>query len=130
MLLAISLASKICLTGTHNQKIRCPNQGCNNVIERIQSLSIDSKEQREAKQSQLLSAEALLHKNNFRFRCRECQTEFCAGKKYLFLALAGSYRCFPSHFFLGCNSVPYHLGLSCEQVFLSAQMLIIIITLI
>jgi hypothetical protein len=38
-----------------------------------------------------LTKEALEHKNANRFRCRECQTEFCAS----------------------CSTSPYHLGFTC-----------------
>lgn len=40
-----------------------------------------------------LTEEAFRHREQFRFRCRECNTEFCCA----------------------CNRSPYHLGFTCEQ---------------
>ena len=37
--------------------------------------------------------ETHLHREEYRIRCRNCQTEFC----------------------FGCNSIPYHLGYTCQQ---------------
>mmetsp|Transcript_12763 Transcript_12763/g.50966 ORF Transcript_12763/g.50966 Transcript_12763/m.50966 type:complete len:819 (+) Transcript_12763:60-2516(+) len=84
---------------------RCPNTSCNVVIERIHDaehalrqssatsvVGVDGRE---------LSEEAKLHREEFRFRCRSCATEFCSD----------------------CGAVPYHLGFTCAayQLYLQSR---------
>eukprot|EP01112_Ceratiomyxa_fruticulosa_P021628 TRINITY_DN7680_c0_g1_i2.p1 TRINITY_DN7680_c0_g1~~TRINITY_DN7680_c0_g1_i2.p1 ORF type:complete len:879 (-),score=146.63 TRINITY_DN7680_c0_g1_i2:140-2776(-) len=83
------------LIDSHADFFRCPNQNCGSIMERIQyhssqvlvdktAIGIDGKP---------LSPEALNHREEFRFRCRGCSTEFCSG----------------------CKIVPYHMGFTCES---------------
>mmetsp|Transcript_18614 Transcript_18614/g.26102 ORF Transcript_18614/g.26102 Transcript_18614/m.26102 type:complete len:576 (+) Transcript_18614:22-1749(+) len=79
------------LIDTSSDMVKCPN--CSYTIEKITSnhSAIDLKEL--GPDGKPLSPEAINHRNEFRFRCRECNTEFCAS----------------------CKAVPYHLAFTCQQ---------------
>ena len=78
--------------------VRCPNKQCRNAIERVKSQeNTVAKEMvsnfkiylsSQGPDGKVLSPESIKHRNEYRFRCRECNTEFCSS----------------------CQSVPYHLG--------------------
>jgi len=62
--------------------VQCPHVGCSAIIE-----------VRKNDQQDPSLPEAERHKNNFRFRCRQCDNEFCAS----------------------CHRIPYHNGFTCEK---------------
>eukprot|EP01125_Pyxidicula_operculata_P014216 TRINITY_DN4734_c0_g1_i2.p1 TRINITY_DN4734_c0_g1~~TRINITY_DN4734_c0_g1_i2.p1 ORF type:complete len:529 (+),score=70.89 TRINITY_DN4734_c0_g1_i2:350-1936(+) len=66
--------------------VKCPNTKCYNFIETV--FSVNS-----AHTSKIDKRDAASYKERFRFRCRECSTEFCAA----------------------CKLVPYHEGFTCES---------------
>jgi len=87
--LAISVQE---LIDSSNSFVRCPNKQCGNVIEKIKNADkIANKET--GPDGKVLSGEAIKHRNDYRFRCRECNTEFCSN----------------------CQTIPYHLGFTCEK---------------
>jgi hypothetical protein len=74
---------------------QCPAPECGTVMERLEPVPVDARERHEA--LMLSSAEervaAALHKEQQRFRCRACRTEFCAE----------------------CNAMPYHNNFTCAS---------------
>lgn len=74
---------------------QCPAPECGTVMERLEPVPIDARERHEA--LMLSSAEervaAARHKEQQRFRCRACRTEFCAE----------------------CNAIPYHNNFTCAS---------------
>jgi len=68
--------------------IRCPK--CRYAMEKIQD---GHQPVRQKKEGEATNEEAEIHKSKNRFRCRECDTDFCAE----------------------CKAVPYHEGFTCEQ---------------
>jgi hypothetical protein len=92
------------------QYTRCPNPQCQLIVERVQTSGegrrgSDQQRTKTEREKGLdgppLSEEAIAHRNEFRFRCRQCQTEYCAQ----------------------CRVTPYHLGFTCEKwkTYLNAQ---------
>jgi len=84
------------------QFTQCPNPQCGVVIERVHATTSANESKGElGPEGRPLTEVAQRHKNEFRMRCRECQTEFCAG----------------------CKLMPYHLGFTCEQhaVYIKSQ---------
>ncbi|KAL6054132.1 E3 ubiquitin-protein ligase highwire [Balamuthia mandrillaris] len=82
------------IEGNSSQFLRCPNPSCSDVIERLEpQLSHSPAKIALGPKGVPLSKEADLHMQEYRFRCRSCDTEFCAG----------------------CKASPYHLGMTCEQ---------------
>jgi hypothetical protein len=75
--------------------IQCPNERCNIIIEKLRGKSsfLDHSVQEMGPNGIPLSKEAIIHRDENRFRCRECQTDFCSA----------------------CRSVPYHLSFTCDQ---------------
>jgi len=61
--------------------VSCPFQGCSAIIE-VQNNEVDDS-----------LSEAEKHKNQYRFRCRQCDNEFCAS----------------------CQRIPYHSGFTCKN---------------
>lgn len=68
-----------------NDIFRCPNTSCGAPIERVPH----SKKVVDPHQKVDIAEQ---HREDFRFRCRSCATEFCAG----------------------CRTMPYHQGYTCE----------------
>ncbi len=95
----ITNATKYLLTP--NNIFRCPNVSCAQLIERIphshqlttsQSNGHTVHTNTHNKHTQDSTEIAAQHREEFRFRCRSCSTEFCAG----------------------CKIIPYHAGYTCE----------------
>jgi len=76
----------------NEEMFRCPNPACGSVVERVQA--VDSPAHvRMAYENSSLSPEAQAHLDQYRFRCRDCSTEFCSS----------------------CFRTPYHVGFTCSQ---------------
>jgi len=81
--------------------IRCPNIYCGVAMEKLPSKDLhaqnwlfqDKTSNLRDSRGNLLSRESFIHREEHRFRCRECTTEFCGS----------------------CGSMPYHLGFTCLQ---------------
>lgn len=82
------------LITTNQDLVKCPNPKCNAVIERM-AIEVDPKKRMPWRSKTYLSdlSEAEIHKEQCRFRCRECETEFCAE----------------------CGNTPYHEGYTCTS---------------
>lgn len=92
-----------------SQYTRCPK--CLLVVERVSTTRKQPTEINSSHQPKMepakgidgrpLSPEAIAHRDEFRFRCRQCQTEYCAQ----------------------CQVTPYHLGFTCEtwKIYLNSQ---------
>eukprot|EP01117_Protostelium_nocturnum_P011289 TRINITY_DN4098_c1_g1_i4.p1 TRINITY_DN4098_c1_g1~~TRINITY_DN4098_c1_g1_i4.p1 ORF type:complete len:652 (-),score=236.82 TRINITY_DN4098_c1_g1_i4:52-2007(-) len=72
--------------------VRCPNPDCVYVMEKLRNTDM-SPQPMEKVNGKEMSEEAVKHRNDNRFRCRECSTEFCAE----------------------CKGIPYHDGFTCQQ---------------
>eukprot|EP01117_Protostelium_nocturnum_P001993 TRINITY_DN12646_c0_g1_i1.p1 TRINITY_DN12646_c0_g1~~TRINITY_DN12646_c0_g1_i1.p1 ORF type:complete len:711 (+),score=248.84 TRINITY_DN12646_c0_g1_i1:261-2135(+) len=72
--------------------LRCPNPKCTFVMERVKSNGKHLDKVTNAN-GEKMSEEALKHRSQNRFRCRECSCDFCAE----------------------CKKIPYHDGFTCEQ---------------
>ena len=73
----------------HDEFVWCPVKGCGFVFENSGPGEIDTVNFDEG-----VSEGAKKHYNSFRFRCRKCSENFCSQ----------------------CKTVPYHCGLTCEEL--------------
>jgi hypothetical protein len=74
--------------------MKCPK--CTYVIEKMSNINSPDNEKLDrivGITGKPISETALQHRNMFRFRCRNCETEFCSE----------------------CKLVPYHLGFGCDE---------------
>ncbi|EGG20197.1 hypothetical protein DFA_07317 [Cavenderia fasciculata] len=78
---------------------KCPNASCNIVFERMQPQQPQQQQPMNRKLNLMspdgkkMKEEAALHRDEFRFRCTKCSTEFCSD----------------------CKSTPYHYGFTCQS---------------